>query len=61
VEYASPKGKRLLANAPGPIGPAGPSREVTACEARWADMGRVGPSRPDPGKNSNGNLILNFK
>jgi hypothetical protein len=51
MEYASPKGKRLLANALGPIGLVGPSGEATACEARWADTG----------ENSNGNLIPNFK
>jgi hypothetical protein len=39
----------------------GPNGEATASEARWAGTGQVVPAGPDPGVNSNGILISNFK
>jgi hypothetical protein len=61
LEGANQKGKRISAEAPLAHDPDGPTREATAYGEGCAGVSRVGPVRPDPGENSNGNLILNFK
>jgi hypothetical protein len=61
LEGVNQKGKHIFTEAPSAHGPDGSVREVATYEEGWADAGRAGLVGPDPGENSNGNFISNFK
>jgi hypothetical protein len=61
LEGINQKGKHIFIEAPSAHGPDGSVREVATYEEGWADAGRAGLVGSDPGENSNGNFISNFK